>query len=127
MGLCASSNIFQDILENLLGDIEGVNTYIDDILVLGKGSFYQHIGQIRVIFSRIRVKVVKVNAPKCKFVLKNIPYLVYIIKIEGIKPDPKKVKGIMNIGIPTTMIEARALTRMVQYYSEMWPRRSHVL
>ena len=39
MGLCASRDIFQAKLDNLLGDIEGVKAYINDILVLGKGSF----------------------------------------------------------------------------------------
>ena len=34
MGLCASGYIFQDKLDELLGDIEGINTYIYDILSL---------------------------------------------------------------------------------------------
>ena len=37
MGMCASGDIFQAKVDKLLGDIEGVRTYIDDILVLRKG------------------------------------------------------------------------------------------
>ena len=39
MGMCASGNIFQAKVDKILGDIEGVKTYIDDILVLIKEIF----------------------------------------------------------------------------------------
>ena len=51
----------------------------------------------------------------------------YIITREVIKPDPKKVQGIMDIGRPSTTTKARALKGMVQYYRDMWPRLSHLL
>ena len=59
--------------------------------------------------------------------LKEIPYLGYVITREGIKPDPKKVQGIMDLGRTVTNTEAGALIGMVHYYRGMWPRRSHVL
>ena len=43
MGMCASGDIFQANVDKLLGDIEDVKTYIDDILVLGKYIFENHI------------------------------------------------------------------------------------
>ena len=69
----------------------------------------------------------KFNAHKCSFGLKEIPYLGYVITREGIKPDPKKVQGIMDIGRLSTTTEARSLIGIVHYYMDMWPRRSHVL
>ena len=39
MGLCNSGGIFQSKVDKLLGDIKGVKTYINDILVLGKDIF----------------------------------------------------------------------------------------
>ena len=55
----------------LPGDIEVVKIYIDDILVLHKNSFEKHIDQLRIIFGRLRAVGLKVNAPKCNFVLKG--------------------------------------------------------
>ena len=37
------------------------------------------------------------------------------------------MQRIIDIGRPSTTTEARALIGMVQYYRDMWPRRSHVL
>ena len=32
----------------------------------------------------------------------------------------------MDIGQPTTTTEAQAIIGMVQYYRDLWPRRSHI-
>ena len=127
MGMCALGDIFQAKVDDLLGDIEGVKTYINDILVLSKDCFTKHIEQMRIIFGRLRAASIKLNAPKCSFGLKEIPYLGYVITREGIKPDPKKLQGIMGLGIPTTTTEARSLIGMIQYSLYMWNRKSHVL
>ena len=104
----------QSKLDDLIGDIKGFNRYIDYILVLGKGSLSQHIYHIIVIFDRLRTAGLKLNDPKWRFGLKEIPYLGYIITQEGIKTDPKKVKEIIDLGLPTTMTEEQELIGMVQ-------------
>ena len=53
---------------------------------------------MRMIFGKLSTAELKVNSPKYCFGIKYIPYLGYIITREGIKPDPKKVKGIIYIG-----------------------------
>ena len=72
-----------------------------------------------MIFVRLRAAGLKVNATTCSFWLKDITYLGYVTTGEGIKPDPKKVKSIMDIGRSQTTTEARALMGMVQHYRDM--------
>ena len=127
MGMCASGDIFQSKVYKLLGDIEGVKMYINDILVLSKDIFEKHIGHLRIIFGRLHAAGLKVNAPTCSFVLEEIPYLGYVITREGIKYDPEKLQGIMDLGRPITTTEAQVLVGMVQYYKDMCPRWSHML
>ena len=98
MGMCASGDIFLTQVDKLLGDIEGVKTYIDNILVLSKDCFGNHIEHLRIIFGRLRAEGLKVNAPKCIFGLKEIPNLGYVIIMEGIKSDPNKLQMIMDPG-----------------------------
>ena len=90
-GMCASGDIVQAKVEKLRGDIEGVKRYIDDILVLSKDIFDNHINQLIIIFGRLRAAGLKGNAPKWSCGLKEITYLGYVITREYIKPDPKKV------------------------------------
>ena len=69
----------------------------------------------------------KVNALQYSFGLKEIPYLGYVIKWEGIKPNPKKVHGIMDLKQPTTTNEYQEIIFMVQYYMYKYPRQYHIL
>ena len=91
MVMCASVDIFQDRLDDLISDIEGAKTYIDDILVLINDNLSKNIEQRMTIFSILRTAGLKVNAPKCSFGLKEIPYMGYVITQEFIKFDPKKL------------------------------------
>ena len=125
--MCASGDIFQDNVHELIGDIKGVKTYIDDILISIKDIFEKHIDQQRILFGILHTVGLKVDTSKCSFGLKFILYLGYVITSEGIKPDPKKLQGIVDLGWPATTTEAQALLGMVQYYRDMWTRRSHIL
>ena len=46
---------------------------------------------------------------------------------EGIQPVAKKVHAITNIAAPKTKKDLRKFIGMVNYYRDMWVRRSHVL
>ena len=75
----------------------------------------------------MRASGLKVNSLNCSFWLKDTPHLGYVITREGLKPDPKKVHGIIDIRLRTTTAEARELIGMVQYYRDIWPSQSHIL
>ena len=64
MGMCASGDIFQAEVGEPIGDIECVNTYIDDIIVLCKDSFEKQKEHLIILFGRLRATGLKLNAPK---------------------------------------------------------------
>ena len=51
----------------------------------------------------------------------------YIVTPKGIQPNLKKIKAIQALEQPKTVTEDRQLIGMVQYYRDLWPRRSHIL
>ena len=125
--MCTAGDVFQAKSDEIIGDIDGVKTYNNDKLVLIKYSSSKHIEKLSIIFSILRAAGLKFNAHKCSFLLKEIPYLVYVITWEGIEPYPNKLQGIMDLKRPITTTEARALVFVVQYYRDVCPRRSHIL
>ena len=50
MGVSCSPDIFQAKIYELLGDIEGTRAYMDNILVIKKGTFQEHLLQLEEIF-----------------------------------------------------------------------------
>ena len=47
--------------------------------------------------------------------------------MEGVKPDPKKIQGILDLAKPETAKEMKSFIGMVQFYRDMWKQRSHIL
>ena len=127
MGLCNSPDIFQEKMSELMEGLNFVRTYIDDLLVLTKGSFEDHLEKLERALARLRLAGLKVNAKKSFFAKSELEYLGYWITREGIKPLTDKVQAIMRIAEPTNRKELRSFIGIVNYYRDMWIRRSHVL
>ena len=69
----------------------------------------------------------KVNAAKSFFCTHEIEYLGYILTRGGIKPQQKKVQAILTLNPPNNVKELRHFLGMVQYYRDMWAKRSEML
>src|SRR5210317_1750829 len=129
MGLCNSPDIFQEKVNELFWELEYVRAYIDDILVLlsKKGEFDEHINQLEAVFTKLLEAGLKVNMTKSFFCKEELEYLGYWITRDGAQPSPKKVEAILNIAPPTTRKQLRRFIGMVNYYRDMWIRRSEAL
>ena len=127
MGLCNSPDIFQEKMSTLMSDLEYVRAYIDDLLVLTSSTWEDHLDKLRVVLQRLHEAGLKVNARKSFFGKAELEYLGHWITREGIKPVPKKVEAIGQIAPPKTKRQLRSFIGMVNYYRDMWIRRSHVL
>jgi len=127
MGLCNSPDIFQEKMSTLMADLEYVRAYIDDLLVLTSSSWTDHLDKLRTVLQRLQDAGLKVNAKKSFFGRAELEYLGHWITRAGIKPVSKKVEAIGQIAPPTTKRQLRSFIGMVNYYRDMWIRRSHVL
>jgi RNase H-like domain found in reverse transcriptase/Reverse transcriptase (RNA-dependent DNA polymerase)/Integrase zinc binding domain len=127
MGLCNSPDIFQEKMSNLMADLEFCRAYIDDLLILSKGTWSEHLENLETVFKRLKDSGLKVNANKSFFGKPELEYLGYWITRNGIQPVTKKIDAILNIDVPKTKRELRRFIGMVNYYRDMWIRRSDIL
>ncbi|MGA1256817.1 MAG: pol polyprotein, partial [Candidatus Nanopelagicaceae bacterium] len=127
MGLCNSPDIFQEKMNELFEGFEFVRAYIDDVLCLTKGDFDDHLEKLERVFARLQRAGLKVNAKKSFFARSELEYLGYWITREGIKPVTSKVEAMLKIAEPKNRRELRSFIGVINYYRDMWLRRSHVL
>ncbi len=127
MGITNSPDIFQSIMSDLLGDIEYARTYIDDILITSNGSFEDHMAKLSKVLGRLEAAGFRANVRKCFFCEDKIEYLGYQLTREGIQPQPKKVEAILRIAPPKTKRQLRHFLGMINFYRDVWRRRSHTL
>ena len=127
MGLCNSPDIFQEKMSELMIGLEFARAYIDDLLIISKTSFEEHLEHLEKVLTRLQEAGLKVNASKSAFCKPELTYLGYVINRQGIQPSMKKVQAILNIKKPTSRKELRGFIGMVNYYRDMWPKRSEIL
>jgi hypothetical protein len=108
-------------------DLEYVRAYIDDLLVITSGSLEDHLEKLKEVLQRLRKAGLKVNAKKSFFAREELEYLGYWITRDGIQPTVSKVKAIGAIEPPQTKKQLRRFIGMVNYYRDMWGKRSEIL
>ena len=127
MGFGGSADIFQAQMMDLMASLDYVRAYIDDLLIITRGTLEDHLSKIDTVLTRLRDAGLKVNAAKSFFCTHEIEYLGYILTREGIKPQLKKVQAILALEPPQNVKGLRHFLGMVQYYRDMWAKRSEML
>ena len=102
MGLCNSPDIFQEKMNELFSGLEYVRAYIDDLLMISKGFFTDHLQKVNIVLQQLKQVRLKINASKSFFAQDELEYLGYWITRDGILPLKKKIQAIQNIARPTT-------------------------
>jgi hypothetical protein len=100
---------------------------MDNLLIITRGILDEHLQKMETVQTRLRDTRLKVYAAKSLFYAHEIEYLGYMLTIEGIKPQPKKVQAILMLKQPNNIKDLRHFLGMVQYYRDMWARRSEML
>ncbi len=112
-----------------MASLDYVRAYIDDLLIITRGTLEDHLSKIDTVLTWLRDAGLKVNAAKSFFCTHKIEYLGYTLTLmrEGIKPQLKKVRAILALEPPQHVKGLRHFLGMVQYYRDMWAKRSEML
>ena len=127
MSMCSSPDIFQSKMMELMATLDFVRAYIDDLLCITKGDLDDHLAKLKLVLTRLRDANLKVNTHKSFFCAFETEYLRYVLTRDGIKPQPKKVQAILALTPPKNTKDLRRFLGMVQYYRDLWVKRSEML
>ena len=127
MGLCNSPDIFQEKMSNLIVGLEFARAYLDNLLIISKIDFDEHLRHLDIALDRLSGARLRVNASKCAFCKTELEYLGYWIPRNGIEPMTKKVEAIHRLTSPIKKKELRSFIGMINNYREIWLQRSHIL
>lgn len=116
-GLCNAPATFQRMMQNLLSArlYRGVLVYIDDILVYAS-SFEEHLEILKWVIEQLTEAGLFLNADKCRFGMKKVEFLGFVISEKGIHPDASKVEKIKTYPQPLNHTHLRAFIGLGSYY-----------
>ena len=64
MGLIVSADVFQEAMGKLMTTLEKVFVYTDDIIIIGDGTFEEHMKDVREVLERLVNKGLQINPDK---------------------------------------------------------------
>lgn len=124
-GITSAPEFFHKTIYDIVGDLTGVEIYIDDILIHAPTQ-EGHDNKLREVLTRFRKAGLKLNSSKCHFSQKSVKFLGNVISKDGIEPSPDKVQAILTAKRPTNKSEVRSLLGLVTYLARFCPRLSEV-
>jgi hypothetical protein len=122
MGLQGSSSYFQKTVQSLLAGLPCARNYLDDLVIFTKGSFEQHMQDLRSVFDRLRHVGLQLKASKCDFARNSVNYLGFVVNRQGIQPDERKVHAVSAMEKPQTVKQLRQFLGVVSFYRKFCPK-----
>lgn len=119
-GLRNAGQTLQRHLHDILGDLDFVFPYVDD-LCIASSSIAQHKEHLRQVFQRLRENELAINPGKCQIGLQEVTFLGHIITAKGIKPSKIKVEAIINFPQPTTAKQLKRFLGTINFYRRFIP------
>jgi len=110
----------QLLMRHLFGNVDGVETFLDDILIHSK-TWTQHCGILQRVLGILREANLTARPVKCEIGKRSLEYLGHIIGEGCIKPTKAKVSVILNAPAPTTKKEVRSFMGLSGYYRRFVP------
>ncbi|GBG61351.1 hypothetical protein CBR_g20384 [Chara braunii] len=127
MGICNAPSTFQRAMNMAFAEFVNkthltqplinfcVIVYMDGILVFSK-TYEYHVEHVEWVLHALKDAEFKVALEKSEFFLSEISFLGYIVTVEGLKPDPRKVAAVREAPAPVTLTQVRAFLGLASYY-----------
>ena len=92
MGIACAPDIFQSIMMDLLGDLDYVLVYINNILLLQRHGETEEdcLQKMVAVLKRPNDIGFRANLRKLFFMQQEVEYLGFLLTSDGIKPGQKK-------------------------------------
>ena len=101
--------------------------YADDCLIYTKfPSVDEHIKHLNQVFARLRANGVNIKGSKVKLGVKELPFLGQIINKHGYRPDPNKIKAVIELQPPSNVHQLRRVLGLFAYYRKYIPNFAEI-
>ena len=126
-GITNAVAIFQGILTNFVEkyNLKKTYPYLDDIIIAGN-SEKEHDENLKHFREAAIVANIYLNDAKCEYRVSKIAFLGYLIENNTLKPDPERLRALMEFPIPNSPKKLDRLIGFFAYYAKWIPNCSNL-
>ena len=119
MGLKSAPSTFCRVVNAMLQGLPaGVAIdYVDDVLIATDGTFEDHMRDVGMVFDRLLESGFTVKAKKCFIGYREVPYLGYLVGVNGVRLDPAKIQGILACSFESAVNDPSHFVGVVQHFA----------
>jgi len=89
--------------------------YIDDVIIYS-ATFEQHLLDITAVFQRLDKANLRIKLSKCQWAKPSVIYLSHVISGDGIAPDPRLIKSVVEWPVPTNSHDLHSFLGLASWY-----------
>ena len=117
---------FQKAIVYTLNNINSAHAFLDDIIIITKGSKDDQEKEIMKILSRLDNEKLAISLHKCEFAQTEIVWLGYKISPYEIIPTEKKTKSLSEMEQPHTIKQLRSIMGTIHHMIKFIPNLSEI-
>lgn len=125
-GYINASSALVKALRQVLGHLQFVSMYIDDILIFSSTP-ERHIKDVLQVLQLLSEYGFKLNASKCSFFQKTVKFLGFMISANKVTLDTSRIEAIQNYPRPCNVKQVRSYLGVINYYNKFIPKYAGTL
>ena len=114
-GLTDMPAAFQKILDFTLVGFQSTYCFLDDIIVVSRGSKEEHLKIVYKYLKKLDEDNLRINLPKCHFAKMEIKWLGHKFTQSGIARLESKTEAILSLPAPNNLKQLRSFLGSVHY------------
>ena len=120
MGLKDAASAFQKRIQQTLLGVQGVEVYIDDVIIHGKDQ-KEHDEALQATLTALQGAGFRLNMDKCAFGKGQVKAFGHLVGATGIKPDPGNIAAIKQIPVPLNAADVISFLGAVNFFGDSIP------
>jgi len=127
-GLKNAPSVFQRAINRALGDLTHsyAIVYMDDVMIIGRTK-EEAFDRLRVVLQVLTHSGFSFNITKCSFLKSCVEYLGFEVKSGEIRPNPRKIRALLNLPPPQSVTQLRQFIGLVSYFRQFVPKFSQLM
>ena len=120
-GLKNSAASFNRLMRKVLGDVENVDCFVDDVVIY-TDTWKEHIQKWDEVLKRLKEAGLTVKPSKCMIGYTDIEFLGHKVDVDTLQPREEKVAEILEVDRPKTKKQIQSFLGMIGFYSKFISR-----